>query len=163
MIDVVIIFTMLVLLAAVISMWIKKEEYKDESCRHESACQQMQKGAEIAAQRDVERKARLQAYGKLVVAQRRELSELKDELFCANQIRMGQREQLIQKGKESEQLNKDLEMAWSLRDAALAKAKNLELALEMEQKNNGLLEENMKYSMELCAEQVKGEQGTGLS
>jgi len=57
--DVIIIAVMLVLGAAVVALWIKKEEYKDESGAYRCACSQLQKGAEIQAKREVVRKQQM--------------------------------------------------------------------------------------------------------
>jgi hypothetical protein len=144
--DVIIIAVMLVLGAAVVALWIKKEEYKDERIRKDEAIGQLMAGAEIWAQRDTERKA-------LIERLRKALDESNEELIIQRLMYQGAKVQI-------EQFSKEQEASLNKLAALDMKSRNLELALTMEQKNVANLEESLKYYMELCAGQVKSEEGT---
>lgn len=138
--DVIIIFAWLAVLAGLIACWIKKEEYKDDSRLKGEVIGQMQAGAEIAAQRDVKRKE--------VISKLR--AELEETGMDRNMWRLSYQgskqhvDQLQKELGESLKATADAEMKW----------RNLELALQMEQKQRRLVEENLKYYMELLGEQM---------
>jgi light-regulated signal transduction histidine kinase (bacteriophytochrome) len=88
------------------------------------------------------------------------IARLRSELEDSNAERNMWR--LSYQGSKQHVCQLQKELADSRAEAADAEAKwrNLELALQMEQKQRGLVEENLRYYMELCAEQVKFGSGT---
>lgn len=127
-------------IVAIVALWTKMKQNGLERDAYMGVNQQMMKGAEHAARREVKRKDMI----RLLQADNAELSDSYALLSHEKQVSDLNYKALLQDNKE----------AWDQREVLEKKARQLEQALKMEQQERAKLEDSLKYYMELLGEQM---------